>query len=151
MSTRGGISTGEAAGDGVYLDASALFAVFDADDSAHLVAAQTWQQLLAAGAPLHTCSYVLVELSALLQRRLGTGAVDALGTYVLPWVSVLWIDETLHAQAIAGLLAARRRDRSLVDCAGFAAMRRLGLRRVFTFDQHFAEQGFAVLPQQTSG
>lgn len=147
----GGISTGEAAGDGVYLDTFALFAVFDADDSTHLIAAQTWRQLLAAGAPLHTCSYVLVELSALLQRRLGTGAVDALGTYVLPWVNVLWIDEALHAQAVAGLLAARRRDRSLVDCASFAAMRRLGLRRVFTFDKHFAEQGFAVLPQPTSG
>jgi predicted nucleic acid-binding protein len=147
MSTPAAVSVGEAAGDGVYLDTSALFAVFDADDSAHPVAARTWQQLLAAGAPLHTCSYVLVELSALLQRRLGTGAVDALGTYVLPWVQVLWIDEALHAQAVAGLLAARRRDRSLVDCAGFATMRRLGLRRVFTFDKHFAEQGFAVLPQ----
>lgn len=63
---------------------------------------------------------------------------------------MLWIDEALHAQAVAGLLAARRRDRSLVDCASFAAMRRLGLRRVFTFDEHFTEQGFAVLPQPTS-
>lgn len=151
MSTAGATSTGEGAGDGVYLDTSGLFAVFDADDSAHPLAAQAWQQLLVAGAPLHTCSYVLVELSALLQRRLGTGAVDALGTYVLPWVNVLWVDEVLHAQAVAGLLAARRRDRSLVDCAGFASMRRLGLRRVFAFDKHFAEQGFAVLPSGRVG
>ena len=131
---------------GAYVDTSGLYAVFDADDSVHSVAAQRWQGLLDSNASLHTCSYVLVELSALLQRRLGVGAVDALQTYVLPWVNVLWVDEALHAQAMAGLLAARRHDLSLVDCAGFAAMRRLGLRRVFTFDEHFAEQGFGVVP-----
>jgi predicted nucleic acid-binding protein len=123
--------------DGVLLDTSGLFAVFHRDDRRHPAASQTWEDLLRSDAPLHMCNYTLVELAALLQRRLGIDAVDALGTHVLPWVHVLWTDETLHAQAVAGLLA---------DCASFAAMRRLGLRRVFTFDQHFAEQGFAVLP-----
>ena len=131
---------------GVFLDTSGLFAVFHRDDVRHAAAGQTWEDLLRSDAPLHTCSYVLVELSALLQRRLGIDAVDALETYVLPWVNVLWVDEILHVQAVAGLLAARRRDLSLVDCAGFAAMRRLGLRRVLAFDAHFAEQGFTLVP-----
>ena len=131
---------------GVFLDTSGLFSVFHVDDVRHSLGAQAWHDLADSDTPLHTSSYVLVELTALLRRRLGLGAVDALGTHVLPWVNVLWIDEALHAQAIAGLLAARRRDLSLVDCAGFAAMRRLGLRRVFTFDLHYAEQGFEALP-----
>jgi predicted nucleic acid-binding protein len=131
---------------GVYLDTSALYALFDADDAAHKTAAQSWRELVAGDEVIHTCNYVLVELSALLQRRLGMAAVDALDTHVLPWVNVLWIDEPLHAQAVAGLLAARQRGLSLVDCAGFAAMRRLGLRRVFSFDQHYAERGFETLP-----
>jgi predicted nucleic acid-binding protein len=130
---------------GVYLDTSALFALFDADDAAHEAATQSWRQLVNSDAPLHVCSYVLLELSALLQHRLGLGAVDALETHVLPWVNVIWVDSALHAQAVAGVLAARQRDLSLADCAGFAAMRRLGLRRAFTFDKHFAEQGFETL------
>ena len=65
---------------------------------------------------------------------------------MLPWVNVVWVDEVLHQTAMAGLLVARRRDLSLVDCASFAVMRRLGLRRAFTLDGHFAEQGFEVLP-----
>lgn len=130
---------------GVFLDTSGLFAVFHRDDGSHSRAVRAWQMLAERNVPLHTCNYVLVELATLLQRRLGVGAVDALGSHVLPWVNVLWVDEALHAQAVAGLLAARRRDLSLVDCASFAAMRRLGLRRVLTFDQHFAEQGFEVL------
>ena len=133
-------------GGGVFLDTSGLFSVFHKDDARHSLGAQVWHDLADSDTPLHTCSYVLVELSALLQRRLGLAAVDALGTHVLPWVNVLWIDESLHAQAVAGLLAARQRGLSLVDCAGFAAMRRLGLRRVFTFDQHYAEQGWETLP-----
>jgi predicted nucleic acid-binding protein len=131
---------------GVYLDTSALYALLDSDDAVHAPAARGWTELIGADVPLHTCSYVLVESAALLQRRLGVAAVEALGAYILPWVNVLWVDDALHAHAVAGLLAARRRDLSLVDCASFAAMRRVGLRRVFTFDEHFAEQGFTLVP-----
>ena len=138
-------ATGSASG-GVFLDTSGLYALFDADEAQHAAAAQAWEDLVHPYDSLHTNSYVLVELSALLQRRLGVEAVDALATYVLPWVNILWIDEILHLQAMTGLLAARRRDLTLVDCASFASMRRLGLRRVFTLDVHFAEQGFTVLP-----
>ena len=132
--------------DGVFLDTSALYAVFDGDDCAYAEASRTWGELLRLDTTLHISNYVIVELTALLQRRLGVAAVDALTAYLLPWVNISWIGEALHDQAVAGLLTGGRRDLSLVDCASFAAMRKLGLRRVFTFDAHFAEQGFEVLP-----
>jgi predicted nucleic acid-binding protein len=131
---------------GVFLDTSALYAVFDADDTGHSAAARTWDELLRSDAPLHTSSYVLVELTALLQRRLGVVAVDALATYIMPWVNVSWTEESIHAQAVSGLLAAGRRDLTLVDCTSFALMRKLGLRQAFALDSHFAEQGFVVAP-----
>ncbi len=133
--------------DPVFLDTSGLYAVFDGDDSTHPAAAEAWRTIVASGASLHTSSYVLVELAALLQRRLGPVAVDALGTFVMPWVQVAWIDERIHDQALAALLAVGKRDLSLVDCASFVLMRRLGVRRVLTADRHFAEQGFTVVPE----
>ncbi|WP_051276324.1 Uma2 family endonuclease [Desulfovirgula thermocuniculi] len=36
---------------------------------------------------------------------------------------------------------------SPADCAFFATARRLGIKTVFTFDRHFAEQGFTCLPE----
>jgi predicted nucleic acid-binding protein len=33
-----------------------------------------------------------------------------------------------------------------VDCVSFEVMRRLGIRRAFTLDEHFREQGFEVVP-----
>lgn len=62
----------------VFLDTSGLYAVFDADGTAHPAAAEIWRGLVDSSAPLHTTSYVLVELIALLQRRLGLQAVEAL-------------------------------------------------------------------------
>lgn len=43
-------------------------------------------------------------------------------------------------------LAAWRKNLSLVGCASLDAMRRLGIKSVFTFDRHFKEQGSKVLP-----
>lgn len=44
------------------------------------------------------------------------------------------------------LLAASRRKLSLVDCVSFEIMRTLGIKTVFAFDLHFAEQGFKSIP-----
>src|SRR3990172_10669549 len=90
--------------DGVFLDTSALYAVINGADARHPAVARGWEELLSSDAALHTSSYVLVELMALLQRRLGVRAVEALGAYILPWVQISWVDQSLHAQALAGLL-----------------------------------------------
>lgn len=129
-----------------FLDSAALFAAFDSRDASHERAAHAWSELLRSDGSLHTTNYVVLELSAVLQRRLGIDAVEALSAFVLPWVQMLWVDQPLHALGVAGLLAARRRDLSLVDTVSFAAMRSLGIRKAFTLDSHFAEQGFEVLP-----
>ncbi len=63
-----------------------------------------------------------------------------------PLFHIHWITPEIHASAMSALLAARRRDVSLVDWTSFELMRRLGIRKAFTFDHHFAEQGFEVLP-----
>jgi uncharacterized protein len=130
--------------EAVFLDTSGLYAVLDADDASHPWAAQAFEALVDSSSPLHTSSYVLVELIALLQRRLGLAAVEALATYVLPWVHVSWVDEIVHGQAAAALAAAARRDVSLVDHVSFVLMRRLGVRRVLAVDNQFVEQGFVL-------
>ena len=57
-----------------------------------------------------------------------------------------WIGEEQHDVAIQTVLTANRRNLSLVDCASFETMRRLGIETVFTFDEHFRDQGFKVVP-----
>lgn len=127
-----------------FVDTSALLALLDADEGRHAEAAAQWRRLLEADQPLLVNNYVLVETLAIVQRRLGLDAVRALVRDVLPLFEIDWIGTETHDAAVAALLAANRRSLSLVDCASFETMRRLGLTRAFAFDRHFEEQGFGA-------
>lgn len=130
----------------VFADTSALYALLDRDDQFHAAARDAWAGLLSQAEPLLTSNYVLVESFALVQGRLGVEALRTLTDDLLPVVAVQWVSEDDHRIAVGGVLAAGRRTLSLVDCASFAVMRRQHLRRAFTFDRHFREQGFEVVP-----
>lgn len=74
--------------------------------------------------------------------------MDALRTFhedIVPLLQVEWVGEELHQRGADAVLTANRRNLSLVDCTSFAAVRRLGIKQVFAFDRHFAEQGFELL------
>ena len=127
-----------------FVDTSALYAVLDADDANHALAASEWKSLLEAGVALVTTSYVLVETIALLQHRLGLKSVHTFREDISPLLCVHWVDAPLHEAGLAAVLAAQRRQLSLVDCVSFAFMRAQALDGAFTFDPHFFEQGFVV-------
>lgn len=129
----------------VYVDTSALYAIIDADDSQHEVAKNTWVNLLESGDGVVCNSYVLLETYGLVQHRLGIEAVRLLHDEILPVITVDWVDEMIHKEAVAAMLIAGQKDLSLVDCSSFVTMRRLGLRRAFALDHHFREQGFGIL------
>ncbi len=130
----------------VFVDTSALVAVLDADDSGHRRSAAAWKRLISDDEALVTTSYVVMEVFALAQRRLGMDAVRALDSTVMPLINMVWIDSEIHQRAVAALLAASRKKLSLVDCASFEVMREHGIRDALTLDRHFSEQGFDRIP-----
>jgi predicted nucleic acid-binding protein len=133
----------------VFIDTSAFYALLDADDGQHQPAKQAWATLVSEAAALVCSNYVVVETTALVQNRLGMEAVRVFQEDVLPVVRTEWVDEPTHQAGVTALLTAGRRHLSLVDCISFDLMRRFGMRRVFAFDEHFAEQGFEVIPATT--
>ncbi|MDR7515128.1 MAG: VapC toxin family PIN domain ribonuclease, partial [Armatimonadota bacterium] len=65
---------------------------------------------------------------------------------ILPVVGFFWVDQALHQDAVIALLAAGRRDLSLVDWVSFEGMRQKGIQKAFAFDEDFQAQGFVVVP-----
>lgn len=130
----------------VFIDTSAFLAVLDADDRIHSKAKKKWEELVSSKNILISHNYILVETFALVQHRLGTAAVKVFNDDVLPVISVKWVDEATHKTAVSALITASRRRLSLVDCVSFEIMRQLGVEAAFTFDPHFAEQGFRCIP-----
>jgi predicted nucleic acid-binding protein len=129
-----------------FIDTSAFYGILDRDDANHEKARDTWVELLAHETSLITTNYVLVESFALIQHRLGIAAVRAFQADILPVVLVEWVTDAIHRAAVSALLAASKRDLSLVDCVSFEIMQGTGVKTVFAFDPHFSQQGFSCIP-----
>lgn len=130
----------------IFIDTSAFLALLDKTDIFHEKAVNTWLSLLSENEDLITNSYVLVESFAVIQNRLGLGAVEQLDDNILPHVEIDWLDQEKHSISLKKVLTANRRQLSLVDNSAFNTMQNFGINQVFTFDNHFAEEGFDVLP-----
>lgn len=130
----------------IFIDTSALYAVMTVRDQHHDAARECGTELLLGDERLITSNYVLVETMALLARRVGFEAVRAFQLELAPAFDTAWVDEALHQRAVTALLTAGMRDLSLVDCVSFELMRTFEVGTAFTFDAHFAEQGFASIP-----
>jgi predicted nucleic acid-binding protein len=129
-----------------FVETSALYALLSMDDINYQKALTTWERLVEDQTSMITNNYVLVECFSLLQRRLGINAAGDLDTKIAPLLLIDWIGAEEHANIVNLVMAANQRQLSLVDCSCFESMRRLGIENVFSFDKHFREQGFDIIP-----
>jgi predicted nucleic acid-binding protein len=129
----------------VFIDTSAFYALLDRDDENHRKAKNAWADLLKNDDTLLTNNYVLVETFALIQHRLGMDAIRGFQNDILPLVNIEFVVPELHRSGVSALLAASRRNLSLVDCVSFEMMRVLEIKTAFAFDPHFKEQGFNII------
>ncbi|MCW5935016.1 MAG: type II toxin-antitoxin system VapC family toxin [Fimbriimonadia bacterium] len=127
----------------VFLDTAGILALMDKDDDFHPQASACWSSLLKE--ELYTTNYVLVEVIALTQNRLGIKFVPSL-VALLQRVEIEWVDNNLHMAGMNRLLLEARRRLSLVDCVSFEFMTREEISSAFTFDRHFEEAGFLQYP-----
>ena len=130
----------------ILIDTSAIIAILCKEDRYHVKAKKTWFELLENDEILHINNYILLEAISLIQRRHGMDILRAFQNSMVPLLNVEWIREEEHTQAMSALLIANRRRLSMVDYTSFEIIQRLGIQKVFTFDDHFSEQGFEVLP-----
>ena len=72
--------------------------------------------------------------------------MKALLDNLVPAMSIHYVDEPFHRNAVSAFLAAGRGGPSLVDWVSFEVMRHGGIERAFAFDRHFSKQGFQVVP-----
>jgi predicted nucleic acid-binding protein len=93
-------------------------------------------------------SYILAEFVALATaRRLPrvaalTFMADLLGN---PDIETVWVDESLHREGMALLLARLDRTYTLCDGVSFVLMRQRSIGEALTTDRHFEQEGFRRL------
>jgi predicted nucleic acid-binding protein len=130
----------------VFVDTSAFLAVINAADDEHMRASETWANLLAAGEPSIASNYTLVQTTTILQRRRGMEPVRRFQDSIVPLPRIIWVAPDIHDRSVTMLLAAGRRQLSLVDCVSFVLIQQYDVERAFASDRHFDRQGLQVIP-----
>lgn len=125
-----------------FLDTSGILALAMDKDAFHDLAIEMMQSAESAGERILVHNYILVESAALLQRRI---SFDASIRFLESSASfdVVWVDSTLHAQAVAYLAQNGTSKLSFVDVVSFLVMRSNAVNNFIGFDKHFTDAGFA--------
>ena len=119
----------------LFVDTSVWYAAADSGDASNRRA----KAILKAGESLVTTDHVLVETWTLLRHRLGRLAAERFWDGMRSGVAMLEPAGVADLEAAWQIgVAWRDRDFSLVDRTSFAVMRRLGIERAASFDEHFA-------------
>lgn len=128
----------------VFADTSALYALLVRDDFMHIRAKKCFSYFAEHSIQLLSSSFVLVETIALLQRRIGLGAVQDFNARIVPLLEILWVNAEWYGRAIHRLSSQGQKDVSLVDCLSFEIMEARVVTVAYTYDRHFEENGFTI-------
>jgi predicted nucleic acid-binding protein len=100
---------------------------------------------------LFTTNFLVADTHALLLNRRGRRlALEFLTVLAQGDPAVLRITEGDEARAREIIFQYDDKDFSYVDATSFAVMERLGIDEGFSFDRHFRQYGWRMLPERLS-
>ena len=127
------------------IDTSGFFSLYDNVDAFHRQAVSIYKS---AAVRRLTTSYVLAEYTALAHiRGVPRSEIIKFSNLILDDkdVEIIWVDETLHREAVALLRRRPDKNYSLCDAASFVVMNARDVNDCLTTDKHFRQEGFVRL------
>lgn len=131
----------------IFIDTSAFIALYFTDDDFHGKAVKILKKLRAKQAALITSNFILDEAYTFFRAKtnkktaIGFAEFLAENTDIIKIIRVTVGDEQ---EAFKYFEALDGKGVSFTDCTSFALMKRLKIKRVFTFDKDFAKAEFKV-------
>lgn len=135
--------------NGIFMDTSGWVAVADGKDEHHHEASRAFRNAFEAHGIAFTTNFVFGETVTLVRRWVGYKAAREIGEKILAsgWIRIIRADEGVERAAWAAFNGSRDPKLSYVDAVSIAVMRSLGVTAAFTFDGHFRQAGFDVMPE----
>ncbi|MEE9164994.1 MAG: PIN domain-containing protein [Nitrospinota bacterium] len=130
----------------IFVDTSGWYSIVDAKDPKNTAAVKWFRN---NSLPLLTTNYTFSETLTLIRYRLGHNAAITFGKKLKNSNSVALYRVTEDEEKKAWLLFEKYSDKkfSFLDCISFAVMENLKIKEAFTFDKHFKQIGFRILPR----
>lgn len=130
----------------VFIDSSAIIALYNTSDSCHEIALKLYACLTAEALAIKlvTSTEVVSECLTIISQRVGK---DLAKKFIksLAQVEVVYMDEIGFARTLKEFVKIESKNVSFADCFSFVVCRRLRIKKVFAFDKHFKQQGFELL------
>lgn len=132
----------------IFVDTGAFLARYVRQDEHHRRAKRAWTEIERSRRRCFTSNFVLDETFTLLGRRASYAFAAERARALLASSALTILRPDLDDEGKAVELFAKFADQkvSFTDCVSFALMRHHGLNRAFTFDRHFADAGFELVP-----
>lgn len=125
----------------VLVDSDAFVGRLNPDDAHYERANRIFETFAEKKTRLVTTSFVVAETATVLSHRadqaLAQAFLEVMGRGNIP---VIHIDEALQATALDIFSEQTKHGTSVTDCANVAVARRLGISRIFSFDQGYPKQ-----------
>jgi predicted nucleic acid-binding protein len=132
----------------IFVDTGAFLARYVPQDEHHRRARRAWSEIERGRRRCFTSNFILDETFTLLGRRSSYAFAAERARALLASTALTILRPDADDEAKAVDLFAKFADQkvSFTDCVSFALMRHHGLNRAFTFDRHFADAGFELVP-----
>ena len=129
----------------ILIDTSAILAIVSPGDRFHTQSREIYSELVERGDQLYTNSYVLVESSALIHRRLGFEPLLAFIQSIRGIWATIWIDRFTHEEIWDRMRTRGGARLSLVDWSVIVSSE-MTRSAIFAFDSDFSQEGLTVIP-----
>ncbi len=136
---------GSKTADMAFLDTSYFKALLDPKDDFHIKANVISRNFEEEGVLLATTNFILNESLTFLRVRCGLDFAQALREKIaLSRLLKIYRITAADEGAAWNWFVNNWSDLSFTDCVSFAVMKRLSLKRVAAFDQHFERAGYKM-------
>jgi predicted nucleic acid-binding protein len=142
----GGImtSTSMTKSDIVFVDTSALYALFNESDMDHLSAITCMHELTQNQCSFIISNFIVDEIYTLLLTKVNRSVALKITEYLISEWVVERISYEDEQRAMSILKSSKDKSYSYTDSTSFALMERLGIKYAFAFDKHFQQYGLKV-------
>ena len=126
------------------LDTSGLLCLHQTTEPSHTTACNLYRKTTVK----LTHNYILSEYVALANARRfpRLKSLNFVSDLMKnPYIEVVWINESLHQEAMSLLFARQDKSYSLCDAVSFVIMRQRNITKALTTDRHFEQEGFQRL------
>lgn len=131
-----------------FLDTGFLIALESISDQYHTKAREYWLKFLQSKPLLVTSTFVFDEVTTFFNSRNHHAKAVEIGKNLIASSSIelIYVDEKIFDEGWKYFQMYHDKQYSLTDCISFVLMEKNELQDALTFDQHFEQAGFRILP-----